>query len=122
VSDTYVHGYGQRERARLEDQAGALSRLLHSDTTYPPASVVLEVGCGTGAQTVAFAQSSLAARIVSIDVSAESLAEAKAKVGAAGLADREVFDEGIGALHRTAEADGVFCYAFFKAVGEKVRA
>jgi cyclopropane fatty-acyl-phospholipid synthase-like methyltransferase len=84
--------------------------------------VVLEVGCGTGAQRVAFAQSSLAARIVSIDVSAESLAEAKAKVGAAGLADREVFDEGIGALHRTAEADGVFCYAFFKAVGEKVRA
>jgi hypothetical protein len=34
----------------------------------------------------------------------------------AGLADRATFDEGVRALHRTAEADGVFCYTFFKAV------
>ena len=35
---------------------------------------------------------------------------------AAGLVERELFDEGIRALYRTAEADGVFCYTFFKAV------
>ena len=38
---------------------------------------------------------------------------------AAGLIDAERFDAGIRALYRTAEADGVFCYTFFKGVGEK---
>ncbi|MFO7556673.1 MAG: methyltransferase domain-containing protein [Desulfobacterales bacterium] len=36
---------------------------------------------------------------------------------AAGLIDQEEFDRGIADLYRTAEADGVFCYTFFKAVG-----
>ena len=31
----------------------------------------------------------------------------------------ERFDEGIRALYRTAQEDGVFCYTFFKAYGEK---
>ena len=34
----------------------------------------------------------------------------------AGLADAQSFDRGIADLYRTAEADGVFCYTFFKAV------
>jgi hypothetical protein len=37
----------------------------------------------------------------------------------AGIVEPEVFDAGIRALYRTAEADGVFCYTFFKALGEK---
>jgi hypothetical protein len=32
------------------------------------------------------------------------------------LIDQEVFDQGIRDLYRTVEADGVFCYTFFKAV------
>ena len=35
----------------------------------------------------------------------------------AGMVEAGVFDKGIGDLYRTAEADGVFCYTFFKAVG-----
>ena len=38
------------------------------------------------------------------------------------LVEPELFDAGVRALHRTAEADGVFCYTFFKGVGEKARA
>ena len=38
---------------------------------------------------------------------------------AGGLIDARTFDAGIQALYRTAEADGVFCYTFFKAVGTK---
>ncbi len=34
-----------------------------------------------------------------------------------GMAAPEAFDAGIRALYRTAEADGVFCYTFFKALG-----
>ena len=35
----------------------------------------------------------------------------------AGLIDPESFDAGVADLHRTTEADGVFCYTFFKGVG-----
>ena len=38
---------------------------------------------------------------------------------AAGLTEPESFDAGIRDLYRTTEADGVFCYTFFKGVGEK---
>ena len=37
----------------------------------------------------------------------------------AGLIAAESFDAGVRHLHRTTEADGVFCYTFFKGVGEK---
>ena len=39
---------------------------------------------------------------------------------AAGLIDMTVFDRGIADLCRTAEADGVFCYTFFKAVATRI--
>lgn len=35
-----------------------------------------------------------------------------------GLIEQDAFDQGIKDLYRTAEDDGVFCYTFFKAVGE----
>jgi len=37
----------------------------------------------------------------------------------AGIDDENVFDKGIHDLYRTAEADGVFCYTFFKAVATR---
>ncbi|MBA3317027.1 MAG: methyltransferase domain-containing protein [Gemmatimonadales bacterium] len=81
----YVHGYDRLESVRLQDQAATLEELLHSDTTYPEGSSVLEAGCGTGAQTIPLARNSPGARIISVDVSADSVAEAKAKADAAGL-------------------------------------
>ena len=62
MTEKYVHGYASRENARLQDQAGALVDLLHSDTSYPAGSLVLEAGCGVGAQTVALARNSPGAR------------------------------------------------------------
>jgi SAM-dependent methyltransferase len=38
---------------------------------------------------------------------------------ASGMVQPEVFDAGIRALDRTAKADGVFCYTFFKGVARK---
>lgn len=87
VGDTYVHGYGQRENERLRDQAGALAELLHRDTWYPPGSSVLEAGCGVGAQTVTLARRSPGARFTSVDISADSIAEARSRAGLAGLAN-----------------------------------
>jgi ubiquinone/menaquinone biosynthesis C-methylase UbiE len=80
-----VHGYDRRANTCFQDQAEALVELLHSDTRYPEGSLVLEAGCGVGAQTVTLARNSPGARIVSIDISAQSLAAARAKVGAANV-------------------------------------
>ncbi|MBV9568841.1 MAG: methyltransferase domain-containing protein [Hyphomicrobiales bacterium] len=40
----------------------------------------------------------------------------------AGLIEPEIFDTGIRGLERTTEPDGVFCYTFFKGVGQKGKA
>ncbi len=85
MTDTYVHGYAARESDRLHDQAGTLVDLLHADTAYPDGSCVLEAGCGVGAQTVTLARRSPGARFTSVDVSAESIAEARRRIDAAGI-------------------------------------
>jgi ubiquinone/menaquinone biosynthesis C-methylase UbiE len=90
VSDAYVHGYERRENERLHDQAGTLVDLLHADTAYPDGALVLEAGCGVGAQTVTLAQRSPGARFVSVDVSEASLAEARRRVDDAGCANVEL--------------------------------
>jgi SAM-dependent methyltransferase len=85
MTSAYVHGYGHRENLRLQDQASTLVELLHSDTSYPEGSSVLEAGCGVGAQTLTLASNSPQALITSIDVSAASVAEAKKAVQAAAI-------------------------------------
>jgi predicted O-methyltransferase YrrM len=80
----YVHGYHQREGRRLQDQADTLVDYLHADTSYPAGSVVLEAGCGVGAQTVTLAARSPTASFASVDLSATSLAQAKARTQRAG--------------------------------------
>src|ERR1051326_1962358 len=98
MSDAYVHGYDSKESERLRDQASSVMELIHSDTAYPPGSTVLEVGCGTGAQTVTLARNSPGARITSFDRSAESLTEAKARTNAAGLLNVEFWQADLFAL------------------------
>src|SRR5258708_13615283 len=98
MADAYVHGYHRRENERLQDQAGALVELLHSDTAYPNGSAVLEVGCGVGAETVTLAERSPAARFTSIDISANSLSEAKQRSDAAGITNVEFRQADIFAL------------------------
>src|SRR6185369_441356 len=85
MSDDYVHGYHERENQRLQDQAGTLVELLHADTAYPAGATVLEAGCGVGAQTLTLARRSPQARFTSIDVSAQSLAEARRRADDAGI-------------------------------------
>ena len=85
----YVHGYRPRENERLQDQAGTLVDLLHADTSYPPESTVLEVGCGVGSQTITLAQRSPLARFTSVDISPDSIAEARRRIAAAGLKNVE---------------------------------
>jgi SAM-dependent methyltransferase len=86
---TYVHGYDEPANERLQNQAETLVELLHSDTAYPGGSTVLEAGCGVGAQTITLATRSPHARFTSVDVSEESIAEARRRIDRAGLTNVE---------------------------------
>jgi ubiquinone/menaquinone biosynthesis C-methylase UbiE len=104
VNKPYVHGYHPRENERLQDQAGTLVDLLHSDTGYPSGSKVLEVGCSVGAQTITLAQRSPDAQFASIDIAAESIAEARRRAERAGLTNVEFRQADIFALPFNAES------------------
>lgn len=81
----YVHGYSAVEAARLADQAQTLADVLHEGVRYPAGAMVLEAGCGVGAQTVRLAAASPEARFISVDISTDSLAQARRAVAEAGL-------------------------------------
>ncbi len=94
----YIHGYGERESERLLAQAASVVPLLHGDTRFPPGSRVLEVGCGTGAQTVSLARNSPGAHIVAFDHATASLARAIERARAAGLSHVEFLHADLFAL------------------------
>ena len=123
LSDAYVHGYRPRENERLADQAQTLVELLHSDTSYPAGSLVLEAGCGVGAQTVTLARRSPEARFTSIDRSAVSLAQAERAVEAAGLGNVRFQQADIFALPFAAESfDHVFVCFVLEHIARPVEA
>jgi SAM-dependent methyltransferase len=98
TSHGYVHGYTNDEAVRLADQAGTLAELLHHDTQYPTGSRVLEAGCGVGAQTRILARRSPGAHFVSVDLSAQSLALARATIVSDGVANVELREANLFAL------------------------
>jgi len=81
----YVHGYSEREAQRLNDQANTIADLLHYDSVWPAGSMILEAGCGVGAQTQIIAPKNAQSQFVSIDISHESIAEAKEKIAKVGI-------------------------------------
>lgn len=86
MEDTrYVHGYSQKETVRLNDQANALDNLLHYDSLFPPETLILEAGCGVGAQTKIIAAKNPGSQFISVDISESSLNQAKQMVYALGL-------------------------------------
>jgi ubiquinone/menaquinone biosynthesis C-methylase UbiE len=87
MREDYVHGYSEREAIRLVDQAETLATLLHYDTSFPEGSLVLEAGCGVGAQTIHLARNSPQAEITSVDISKPSLTHAKALMGREGISN-----------------------------------
>ena len=88
----YIHGYDEPESERLQAQAQSVLDLLHDDTRYPAGSAVLEVGCGTGAQTCTLARNSPEARFVSFDRSPVSLAQARRRAERAGVSNVEFLE------------------------------
>jgi protein-L-isoaspartate O-methyltransferase len=73
----YVHGYSDREALRLNDQAETLDDIIHNDTIFSSGSLVLEAGCGVGAQTKIIAPKNPDSNFISIDLSEASIGEAR---------------------------------------------
>ena len=73
----YVHGYSDDEANRPHDQTDSLADLLHYDSVWDKGSIILEAGCGIGAQTKIVAPKNRNAKFVAIDISSESLNQAR---------------------------------------------
>jgi len=105
----YVHGYTERESARLEDQANCLNELLHADSLFPKGSTILEAGCGVGAQTKIIAPKNPDSKFVSIDISPESIVQADALIKSLHIQNVEFQTGDIFDLHFPEESfDHVF--------------
>ena len=81
----YVHGYTTRETQRLLEQSLILEDLLHTGTRYQKGEKVLEAGCGVGAQTRILARRNPEAVLECIDISGESIQQARAVAREEGM-------------------------------------
>lgn len=73
----YLHGYSVEESIRLNAQANAVEQFIHYDSHWEPGSLVLEAGCGVGAQTKTIAQQNPKTTFLSVDISESSLGKAQ---------------------------------------------
>lgn len=105
----YVHGYSRTEAERLSDQAQTLASMLHEGVVFPAGALVLEAGCGVGAQTQYLAHSSPEAHFTSVDISAESLALAQKRISELGHENVEFFQ---GDIFDLPFAEASFDHAF----------
>jgi len=85
----YIHGYSETEAQRLQNQANSIAEYLHFDSVWPQGSTILEVGCGVGAQTVIIADKNPDCKVVSVDISKKSIAQAQQRVQDAGITNVE---------------------------------
>lgn len=84
-STKYVHGYSDREATRLNDQAETLDNIIHNDSVFPKDSLVLEAGCGVGAQTKIIATKNPDCTFLSVDLSEDSIIEARETIKSLGI-------------------------------------
>ncbi len=109
MNTDYVHGYTERESIRLEDQANCLNNLLHYDSVFPADSIVLEAGCGVGAQTKIVAPKNPFTKFISIDISDDSIFKARQTLKSKAINNVEFQTENIFDLKFP---DGFFDHVF----------
>jgi len=85
MNTRYVHGYSDREALRLNDQADTLDNIIHNDTIFSKDSLVLEAGCGVGAQTKIIAKKNPDSNFMSVDLSEDSISEAQKLIKALNI-------------------------------------
>ncbi len=81
----YIHGYTAKEAIRLNDQANTLDDLLHQDSVWTDGTLILEAGCGVGAQTKIIAAKNKNTQFISVDISPGSIKKAEILTNSLGL-------------------------------------
>ena len=118
----YLHGYTSQEGQRLHDQASTLSDLLHFDTLYPSGHRVLEAGCGVGAQTILLAKHSPGAHITAVDISEDSLVQAKRLTEAGNTGNIQFEVQDVNALsYKDSSFDHVFVCFLLEHMKDPIR-
>ena len=111
----YVHGYSETEASRLEDQANTLVELLHPAVAFPAGSLILEAGCGVGAQTIHLAEKNPGSHLVSFDISPNSLEKARERLNCDGLSNVSFVNADLFDLPYSAETfDHIFVCFFLE--------
>ncbi len=85
-----------------------------------PGAVVLDAGCGWGELAMLLASAAPHARVVGIDLDADSLARARRRAEALGLADRAEFRQGDAATEGPDPVDGLVAVGASQAWGVEV--
>ena len=88
-SNKYVHGYSNREALRLNDQADTLDNIIHNDSIFHKDDLILEAGCGVGAQTKIIVAKNSDSNFISVDISQESITEAERLIKSLGIKNVE---------------------------------
>jgi SAM-dependent methyltransferase len=114
VAGDYDAVYGPEGNAVMTWMRRESLRLLRE--TFPPASRLLEIGCGTGEEAVALAQTGR--RVLATDISPQMAAQTWAKAQTLGVGDRVTAlaapAGGLAAIHPQTPFDGA--YASFGAL------
>jgi SAM-dependent methyltransferase len=76
----YLHGYTPDEQDRLQRQAEFLADAVHDRLPFRRCHQLLEVGCGTGAQTEILLRHFPQLTVTGVDRSADNLARARANL------------------------------------------
>lgn len=75
--EEYLHGYTKQEYDRLVHQAEFLEDKVYNDIQFPKQGLLLELGCGVGAQTKILLRRNPDLRIIAVDRSQEAIDTAK---------------------------------------------
>ena len=78
--EKYIHGFSPEETTRLYDQASSIEQFIHWDSIWPEGSLILEAGCGVGAQTKFIAPKNPASKFIAVDLSEKSLKQAASSI------------------------------------------
>lgn len=119
--DQYTRGFDLiYEKRRLTDRLFRRVMYLRFEKSIqllsdPSIKTVLDIGCGTGRYTLALAH--LGKYVIAIDVSATMIEFAKARLEAAGLADRVKFIVG-DYMEIDVQGDGAVLTGFFDYISE----
>jgi len=119
----YVHGYSSRESERLNDQSIILETLLHKGTNYQKNEIVLESGCGIGAQTKILAKRNPESKFFSVDIANQSLDQAKIMLQNEGISNVTIQKESVMELTFEDETfDHIFVCFVLEHLDEPVKA